>query len=54
LIKVPLRTKILINIILLDLKTALKMLWNNPITAQTEKLTGDFAKSRGKLTSIAL
>jgi hypothetical protein len=39
LIKVPLRTEILINLIILDLKTALPMPWNNPIAAQTEKQT---------------
>ena len=54
LIKVPLRTEILINFITLDLKSALPMLWNNPISATTQKQTGDFADSRRKLISIVL
>ena len=37
LIKVTLRIKILIHLIILVVKTALPMPWNNPITAQTEK-----------------
>ena len=36
LMKVPPRIKILIHLIILDLKTALPMPWNNPTTPQTE------------------
>ena len=35
----PLKTKTLINFIILDLKSALSMIWNNPISAKTQTQT---------------